>query len=158
MTSNYHVLNVQDVTTSKIHHISLAFSLKVNEDYQASADGTKDYDIRIKVLKKPWRSRCHEHHDLAQGMPSQRQRRTPTAHSHRHHRVSPKGVGNPPEAYPCLLQLRCSNSPTYTSPCVRYLLRLQPRRAATGSSRFPAITFQSSVSPRVPGVTHHFTP
>jgi hypothetical protein len=53
MTSKYHVLNVQDVTTSKIHHISLAFSLKVNEDYQAPADGTKDYDIRIKVLKTP---------------------------------------------------------------------------------------------------------
>jgi curved DNA-binding protein CbpA len=54
MSSKYHVLNdVQDVTTSKMHHISLAFSLKVNENYQAPTDDTKNYDIRINVLKTP---------------------------------------------------------------------------------------------------------
>jgi len=47
--------DVQDITTSKMHHvcISLAFSLKVNDGCAASKDGTKDYDIRLNISKTP---------------------------------------------------------------------------------------------------------
>ncbi|KAF2833923.1 hypothetical protein CC86DRAFT_16667 [Ophiobolus disseminans] len=55
ISSEYHVIDIEDVTTSKMHHIciSLAFSLERNHAYKPPQDGTKEHDFHLDISKTP---------------------------------------------------------------------------------------------------------